>query len=433
MTYLFILLVPFLSNLKKPNDVFLDNSNSAIYFLYDNKIESYDLNNNFHLKQSKNIKNFSAFDLAKFKFVNKTKLTSNYGGDVLSIKGDSIVEIDNSYEHRMQFNSIEFIRSDTIFRYGGYGFFECRNFFTYYDNNTNEWESLDIEGNVIPERLIDFVYFINKEKLFISGGYKFDQFKKDLRTENLDTYVFDFKSRKWSILGKMKIHLIRKNAFIINDEVLVFQEDLIHKLNFESNEIHTYFNNSISKKIGSSVLNPLFFNGNILFFHFQNGKIEIFTIPLNAFISDLKIKNSGQVYYNYLEYVVIFLSVIALLIFVFLMNKFVRLFYKKLRKVNENYFFNFRKIPLSDSEKLILDTLYFSSKNFKRVDNRVVTDFFDDKSLNYGTINKRKNETIQHLNNKLMLVFKMSENIILKEYSKIDKREVLYYLNSKIL
>ena len=77
MTYLFILLIPFLSNLKKPNDVFLDNSNSAIYFLYDNKIESYDLNNNFHLKQSKNIKNFSAFDLAKFKFVNNFLLHSN--------------------------------------------------------------------------------------------------------------------------------------------------------------------------------------------------------------------------------------------------------------------------------------------------------------------------------------------------------------------
>jgi len=144
-------------------------------------------------------------------------------------------------------------------------------------------------------------------------------------------------------------------------------------------------------------------------------------------------KNSGQLYYNYLEYVVVSLSIVLLILIFFLLNKFVRLFYKKLRKVNENYFFNFRKVPLSESEKMILDTLYLSSKNFKRVDNRVVTDFFDDKSLNYGTINKRKNETIQHLNNKLMLVFKMSENIILKEYSKIDKREVLYYLNAKIL
>lgn len=433
MTRLFILLVPFLSYLKKPNDVFLDNSNSAIYFLYDNKIESYDLNNKFHLIKSTKIKNSSAFDLAKFKFVNNTKLTSNYGGDVLSVKGDSVVKIDNSFEHRMQFNSIEFSRNDTIFRYGGYGFFECRNFFTYYDNHTNEWESLDIEGDIIPERLIDFVYFINNEKLFISGGFKFDQFKKDVRIENLDTYVFDFKTKKWSLTGKMKIHLVRKNSFIINNEVLVFQDDLIHKLNFESNEIYTYANNSISKKIGSSVLNPLFFKGNILFFHFQNGQIKTFTIPLTSFISGLKIKNSGQLYYDYFDLVVIVLSIISLAVLFFLLKKLAKLFNKKLRKVNENYFFNFRKIPLSDSEKMILDTLYYSSKNFKRVDNRVVTDFFDDKSLNYGTINKRKNEAIQHLNNKLMIVFKMSENIILKEYSKIDKREVMYYLNSKIL
>ena len=136
---------------------------------------------------------------------------------------------------------------------------------------------------------------------------------------------------------------------------------------------------------------------------------------------------------DYLDLIVIILSIFSLAVLIFLLNKLSKLFVKKLRKVNENYFFNFRKIPLSDSEKKILDTLYYSSKNFKRVDNRVVTDFFDDKSLNYGTINKRKNEAIQQLNNKLMIVFKMSENIILKEYSKVDKREVMYYLNSKIL
>ena len=433
MTKLLILLVPFLSYLKKPNDVFLDNSSSTIYFLYDDKIDLYDLSSNIRLKKSKKIANFTDFDLAKFKFVNETKLTSNYGGNVLSIKGDSLSKIDNSYEHRMQFNSIEFSRNDTIFRYGGYGFFECRNFFTYYDNHTNEWESLDIEGDVIPERLIDFVYFINKEKLFITGGFKFDEFKKDLRIENFDTYVFDFKTKKWSVKGKIKVHLVRKNAFFVGNEVLVFQDDLIHKLNFESNKIYTYSNNSISKKIGSSILKPIFYNGNVLFFHFQNGKIKIFSVPLKSFIAGLTIKDSGQLYYNYFEYLVIALVILTTILLIFLMNKFVRLFYKKLRKVNENYFFNFGKIPLTDSEKMLLDTLYFSSKNFKKVDNRVVTDFFDDKLLNYGTINRRKNEAIQQLNNKLMIVFKMSENIILKEYSKIDKREVIYYLNSKIL
>ena len=142
------------------------------------------------------------------------------GGNVLVVKNDSIKKIDNSFEHKMQINSIEFTRNDTIFRYGGYGFFECRNFFTYYDNNVNEWESLDINGNVIPERITDFVYFINKDKLYISGGFKFDQFKKDKKIENFDTYVFDFKTKKWSLKGKMKIHLVGNNSFNVNEEFL---------------------------------------------------------------------------------------------------------------------------------------------------------------------------------------------------------------------
>ena len=116
-----------------PIDYYFESSKSIIHILYKNKIEQYTLENDIKLISSKEIKNSSEYDLSSFKFVNQYILSSSSGGSILKIKGDSIFRLDNSYEHKMQIGSIEFVRNDTIFRYGGYGFFENRNFFTFYD------------------------------------------------------------------------------------------------------------------------------------------------------------------------------------------------------------------------------------------------------------------------------------------------------------
>ena len=79
---------------------------------------------------SSEIKNSINLNLKNFKFVNQHLLSSNLGRGIPEIRGDSILRIDNSYKHKLQLSSFEFIRNDTIFRYGVYGFFENRNFFT---------------------------------------------------------------------------------------------------------------------------------------------------------------------------------------------------------------------------------------------------------------------------------------------------------------
>ena len=113
-----------LQSIQVPIDYYFDLSESILYILYNNKIDHYRLKKDIKLISSKEIKNSSEYDLSSFKFVNQYILSSNFGGSILKIKGDSIFRLDNSYEHKMQIGSIEFVRNDTIFRYGGYGFFE---------------------------------------------------------------------------------------------------------------------------------------------------------------------------------------------------------------------------------------------------------------------------------------------------------------------
>ncbi|MBT6251694.1 MAG: hypothetical protein HOI84_00155, partial [Flavobacteriaceae bacterium] len=73
---------------------------------------------------------------------NAVHLTDRAGGWVYRLEKDSTTRIDKSFQHRKQFHASQFVHNDTLFRYGGYGFWRANNFFTYFDKTTSEWEYL---------------------------------------------------------------------------------------------------------------------------------------------------------------------------------------------------------------------------------------------------------------------------------------------------
>jgi len=414
-----------------PIDYYYESSKSIIHILYKNKIEQYTLENDVELISLKEIKNSSEYDLSKFKFVNKYTLSSNLGGSILKIKGDSIFRIDNSYEHKMQLGSLEFIRKDTLFRYGGYGFFENRNFFTFYDKKVNGWESLTINGDVVPERISDFIYHFNKDKLYISGGYSFDKFKKDVKYQNLKTYLFDFNSKKWSVIGDLNIPLFNNISFPIDENSLInFTDGMIHIMDFEQNSIKKFSTNPISKKIGSSFFKPFINKDNIVYFELESEVLNIKSTPLKEFISNLKSIENERIYgVSYWLYSLI----ILILVIIFLVYVVSKKFVNKILKIGDVFFYNLKKIKLNEKEKVIFNLLYKSSKKRKSVENRIITDFFEDRTLNYGTINRRKNESINTLNNKIKVLLNTNKEIIVRTNSPIDKREINYSINLDFL
>ena len=68
-------------------------------------------------------------------------LSQGLGGLVYELRGNKIVRLDRSFMHKMQINAQNFEYDNRIFRFGGYGFWSVRNFFTYFDLNTKEWEA----------------------------------------------------------------------------------------------------------------------------------------------------------------------------------------------------------------------------------------------------------------------------------------------------
>ena len=430
MKLIFIVLFS-LQSIQIPIDYYYESSKSIIHILYKNKIEQYTFENDNKLISSKEIKNSSEYDLSKFKFVNEYTLSSKIGGSILKIKGDSIFRIDNSYEHRMQISSLEFIRNDTIFRYGGYGFFENRNFFTFYDTKVNGWESFDINGDIIPERISDFIYHSNKDKLYISGGYRFDKFKKDVKYPNLKSYLFDFNSKKWSVIGDLNTPLFKTVSFSLDENSFIkFTDGKIYIIDFEHNSIKKFFSNPISKKIESSFFKPFINKNNVVYFELENDVLNIKSTPLGEFIPNLKSTENKRIHgvsYWLYSLIILILVIISLVYVVF--KKFVN----KIVKIGDVFFYNLKKIKLNEKEKVIFNLLYTSSKKGKSVENRIITEFFEDRTLNYGTINRRKNESIKTLNNKIKFFLSTNKDIITRRNSQIDKREINYSINLDFL
>ena len=417
-----------------PIDSYFDSSNEIFYLLYNNKIEEYSLESEYKLLSSKEIENSNNINLSKFKFINQHLLTSKLGGEILEIKGDSITRIDNSYKHKLQLNSLEFIRNDTIIRYGGYGFFENRNFFTYYNTELNSWEFLNIKGEVIPEELSDFVYHITKDNIYILGGNVIDKFNNDITYKNYKSYKFDFETKKWEYLGKLNNYFLRN--FVIpfdNDTFFSFNErnGNILKININSNLIEEFYKTPTIKKIQSSFFKPFFHKDKLHFFNYENNNLNFNSISIKDFESSLVKKESRKIYKS--SYWILILICLGLIVFVSSIILIIKRIANKIIKINDLYFFNFRRLNFRSKEEILFSIIYNQSRINKKVDNRTITEIFYDENLNYGTINRRKNESINKLNDKLKILLKTTKDIILREQSEIDKREIFYSINSKFI
>ena len=89
-----------------------------------------------HLNPSENI-DFEDLKMVVLKGV--PHLVSKEGGMVWEVVKDSLKRIDNSFNHKNTSQSDVFVRNDTIFKFGGYGYWGVRNFFTYFSKNV--WKS----------------------------------------------------------------------------------------------------------------------------------------------------------------------------------------------------------------------------------------------------------------------------------------------------
>ena len=117
-------------------------------------------------------KGFTNTNFKTINILDKTYLILNGGGPVLKFDAKSLVRVDNSVDQRNQFGTALFSHENKIFMYGGYGFWTYKDYLTYFDFSSNQWElhKFSSKNNFIPEGRWKPIFHKTKDTLYVLGG-----------------------------------------------------------------------------------------------------------------------------------------------------------------------------------------------------------------------------------------------------------------------
>ncbi len=120
------------------------------------------------------------------------------------VNTQTLERLDHSFYKGYNFSSTEFIRQDTLFSFGGYGFWHFNNTQTFFDKKHKEW-FLYKSKNKGPETIKGGLQGYDATKDVFYSGLGFDDPRLiGGKKENSSTfYLFDFKTKEWVFLGKL--------------------------------------------------------------------------------------------------------------------------------------------------------------------------------------------------------------------------------------
>ena len=366
-------------------------------------------------------------DYSSIWFDDALHLTSNQGGLIYRVEKDTTIRIDRSFQHRKQSKASQFVYRDTLFRYGGYGFWRANNFFTYFDSTTKEWEYYPIEGFQFPPEAYGGPCFLLGDTFYSFGGTEVDKFTGLEGQKNNDIWTFDFTTRKWTNLGKTAVDLSPYKAVQKDSLFYLFghPQNTNHNLlvDLRNNQARFYKQSLISANISKT--EPAFFRGDSLYYY-KNNTLYSVILSENIFNSPQQVErlffDQSTLFTN--------LTYIALFAFAILVATYLWITYQRMRAprlVRGGIRNNFDFYPLREEEELILGLLQSkltaTTEDILRVIGR--------EELSNSQNNKRKADAIAEIN-KLMKQL-AGKTIIKTKKDPTDKRQVIYYYKRNLL
>jgi len=145
--------------------------------------------------------------------INAFKSKSNYfltipgTGQVYVLIENKLIlrRIDKSFHTGYNFQAVQFFRKDTLYSFGGYGFWQYHNVLTYFDQKSSEWETYS-QLEVGPSRFTNrFSSYLPKSDkvlvLELPKPYLFSQTKK------YNYWEFSFETKSWKKKGEINEQL----------------------------------------------------------------------------------------------------------------------------------------------------------------------------------------------------------------------------------
>ena len=191
------------------------------------------------------------------------------GGSVFGMSDkDSLVRLDNSNIENFLIGSAVFIKNDTLFRHGGYGYWSQSDFFTYLDKSTKEWEIYNIsQTSEKPISIHDHFAIDIGGDFYFFGGQFVPHYGSRKMVSNNEVWSFNFQSKNWKLLGKLNLDSfdVKANSFIAGRFVYAIKElSVLSQIDVLQNRITDYKTSPILYLIENDV-DPVFFKGNLYY------------------------------------------------------------------------------------------------------------------------------------------------------------------------
>ena len=370
-----------------------------------------------------------------FHIKDKNYLVHKGCGEVYEFRNDSIVRIDNSFQHKNQFNSCPFIYKDELYYFSGYGLFTFKNILTKFDFKTKEWEIIKYNNyKSVPEPRDHAISFIKEDNFYIMSGFT-ENYETDQVTgagkQLYDVWKLNLKTKVWEYLGDLKDKtivstLVDNNNSYQNKNNFYYDNNYVFQIDFENNIVNYYKQES------------KFFLSRFEKYNTFNNEIIYALKSTDESVRDTKIivepfKNySGKIYkseelisiYNTF-YISSAISILLLLTSIFYFKKKTKTTDDKNCIVLKDNIFSHKNKPLNNLSLDETELLSFFFKNYNNpLQMNEVVDFFSKKeTTNYNTLTKKKDTVLNNLKQKLAFVLDINEDdLFIYQKNNEDKR-----------
>lgn len=416
------------------NNIYTDKKNKELYVFYSN--ESLSIIDLVELKEVSNTK--VSYPKEPFQPIfpiisidSQIYFISPMGGLVYRLEENRIVRVDRSFEHRMQINSSLFTYRDTIYKYGGYGFWSHRNFFTYYNTETKDWKLVPPTGSEsLPKGSQNSIITLDKDNIYVYGGWSLDEYNPLNFYENKEVWKFDMNDKSWGNIGSYELSLIdfQNSISFKNNQIFFNGTNILHLVDIENNRLRSYKKTPIQQKLITS-LDSFYLDG--FFYCFirdedTKNDIKLITITEDNYLGELI--NEEKFYTNNEKtyYAIGLLLIIVSSIPVYKKIKKERRNRNKINLERDTLTYKKRILPFDEKRVSIIRLLLTSTKEVPLLD---IMDIFDNKELNYGHNTRVINGILEEINFLLKSILEINEDLITSKKSDLDKRIKVYSID----
>jgi len=370
----------------------------------------------------------------------------------------NLIRLDSTFYAGSNFGCINLLYKDTLFQFGGTGFWNIKNHFTFYSKKTHEWEFFTTKQPLpvyqSPEKGIIHYTDQEKGKLYLSNSINRLEFPASLNTSLTDTCsVFDFKEKTWKNLGRINPRLkeiAEKSTDLktIFGPYIVFHSDLeIYWLNFSTNQFGKLVKDKQAEfrekwlKIykGKPEYMFQFVMGNQFYLIRieNNGELQYESIELDN--KDFNDSDAQPIYSNnFINTLLrniepgrpiignVFIVLLVLLLYSFY-NKHIQK-KKTPMEVQSILYKNFYS-ALTAVEKELIQAIYELQIKQEQISIKTINKIMGVQQKDTITQNKSRSDYFLRINQKFKLATRASELLIVKQREETDKRIYNYNIN----